>query len=73
MSDLGRTLVLVGFVVAGVGLLIVIFGDGRLPLGHLPGDLTWRRRETTIHLPLASSLVISLVLTLLLNIFLRHK
>ena len=73
MSDVGRTLVLVGLVIAGVGLLLVIFGDARLPLGHLPGDLTWRRKGISIHLPLASSLVVSVVLTLLLNIFLRRK
>jgi hypothetical protein len=73
VTDLGRLLVLVGVVVAGVGLLLVIFGDAQNPLGRLPGDLTWRWRGSTVHLPLVSSLVISLVLTLLLNLFLRHK
>jgi hypothetical protein len=41
----------------------------RLGLGRLPGDVVLKRKDFTLYVPLVSSIVISLVLTLLLNLF----
>jgi hypothetical protein len=71
MAQLGKTLVFAGIVLAGVGLLLIV-GE-RLGLGRLPGDLVWKRKQTTVYFPWVTSLVLSVVLTLLLNIFLRRK
>lgn len=71
MAQLGKTLVFAGIVLAGVGLLLIL-GE-RLGLGRLPGDLVWKRKQTTVYFPWVTSLVLSVVLTLLLNIFLRRK
>jgi hypothetical protein len=46
---------------------------GGLGLGRLPGDLHWRRGNTSVYVPLASGLLLSLVATLLLNLFIRRN
>ncbi|MGD8859454.1 MAG: DUF2905 domain-containing protein [Myxococcales bacterium] len=71
MSGIGRYLLIAGLVLAGVGLVLML-GE-KIGLGRLPGDLVWKRKNTTIHFPIVTSIVISLVLTVLLNLFLRRK
>ncbi len=64
-NDLGRLLVVFGVLIAlaGVALLLV----GRVPwLGRLPGDIHVQRGNWTFYFPLATSLLLSVVLTLLL-------
>lgn len=64
---MGRTLVVIGLVVAGAGLLIML----GLPLGRLPGDFAVRRGSVSFYFPLASSVVVSGLLTLLFAFFRR--
>ncbi|HET8938426.1 MAG TPA: DUF2905 domain-containing protein [Polyangiales bacterium] len=71
MVQLGKLLLLGGLALAGVGLLLML-GE-RLGLGRLPGDLVWKRRDTTVYFPWVTSLVVSVILTVLLNVFLRRK
>jgi predicted MFS family arabinose efflux permease len=63
----GRSLVILGLVVAGIGLVVL----AGVPLGRLPGDIIWRRGQTTVYLPIVTCLVISVVLSLILSIFRR--
>ena len=65
---MGRLLVLIGLLIAGVGLLIT-FG---VPLGRLPGDFSYRRGNFSFYLPLATSILASIILTLLLMLFGRR-
>jgi uncharacterized protein HemY len=58
----GKLLVIGGLLVAGIGLLVM----AGVPVGRLPGDITWRRGNTTFYFPLATSILASVVLTLLL-------
>jgi Protein of unknown function (DUF2905) len=60
-----------GLLIAGIGLLLM-FGE-RFGLGKLPGDLVWKRKNTTLYFPLVTSLVVSLILTVILNLILRRK
>ncbi|MEY4576292.1 MAG: hypothetical protein RL701_995 [Pseudomonadota bacterium] len=71
MSQLGKMLLIGGCVIAGSGVLLIV-GE-RLGLGRLPGDLVWKRKQTTVYFPWVTSLVVSVLLTLLLNLFLRRK
>lgn len=71
MSQLGRMLLFVGLVIAAAGALLIV-GE-RLGLGKLPGDLLWKRKNTTISFPIMTSLVVSVVLTVILNLILRRK
>jgi Protein of unknown function (DUF2905) len=59
---MGRSLVIIGLVIVAIGLVIMI----GVPLGRLPGDFTVRRGSFTFYFPLATSIVVSILLTLLL-------
>jgi hypothetical protein len=63
----GKALVLVGLVIAGIGVLMML----GLPLGRLPGDIAVRRGNFSFYFPLTTSIVVSIVLTLLLAWFRR--
>ena len=73
MTSLGKTLVILGVLLAVVGGLFLLLGESRFPIGRLPGDFAWRRKGVSVYFPLASSILISLVLTLLLNVFFRRR
>ncbi|MDP9352664.1 MAG: DUF2905 domain-containing protein [Chloroflexota bacterium] len=70
MSEVGRLLIFAGAALLLVGILLVAFGSA-LPLGRLPGDFTWERGGMRVSIPLATSLLLSLVLTIVANIVLR--
>ncbi|HEV8318642.1 MAG TPA: DUF2905 domain-containing protein [Vicinamibacterales bacterium] len=65
---MGRILIILGLVIALIGLLITL----GLPIGRLPGDITIRRGSFTFYFPLASSILASIVLTLLLMFLTRR-
>ena len=64
---MGKTVFLIGALVALVGLAMM----SGFPLGRLPGDTTIRRGAFTFYFPLASSILVSLVLTLVLYLLRR--
>jgi hypothetical protein len=77
MSDLsgaGRFLLVAGLVLAGVGALLIL--APRIPgfdrLGRLPGDFVVERGPVTIFVPIVSSIVISVLLTIVLNLIMRR-
>jgi DUF2905 family protein len=71
MSDLvqlGRVLLVLGLVLAGVGLLLMV--GAKVPwVGRLPGDVTFQRGNVTFYFPIVTCLVGSLLLTLLFRLF----
>jgi hypothetical protein len=71
LGQFGRVLVLVGLGIVVLGVLMLA-GD-KLGLGKLPGDVTWRGKNTTVHFPIATSIVVSIVLTVLLNLFFSRR
>ena len=64
---MGRILILLGVVLVGVGLLINL----GLPIGRLPGDITYRRGNFSFYFPLTTSIIASILLTLLMMFFRR--
>ena len=68
MADTGRLLILLGIMLLVVGGVMMLFG--RL---NLPGDFVWRRGNVTLVFPLATSIVASIVLTILLNLLFRPR
>lgn len=66
MPDLGRIFIFLGLLLVIVG--VVIFGLNRLhlPLGRLPGDFNWRGKGWSVSFPLATSILLSVLLTVLL-------
>jgi DUF2905 family protein len=65
---MGRLLIVLGLLIAGVGLLMTL----GLPIGRLPGDFTIRRGNFTFYFPLATSIIASIVLTLIMMLFSRR-
>jgi hypothetical protein len=63
----GKLLLVVGLVIAGVGLLMM----AGIPFGRLPGDIVIRRGSGTFYFPLATSILLSIILTLLLAVLRR--
>jgi hypothetical protein len=67
LSQFGRVLVLVGAVVLFLGVLLVV-ADGVPLVGRLPGDITVRGNGWTLYAPLATSIVLSVLLTVILSL-----
>jgi hypothetical protein len=66
-DSLGKMLLVLGLVIAVVGVVVML--AGRVPfLGHLPGDISFERGGTRVSIPLATSLLVSVVLTVVLNL-----
>ena len=73
MGDLGKLLVLLGGIVVIVGLALMLIGRTNLPIGRLPGDIIYRGKNTTFYFPLATSIVVSVVLSVLLYVIGRIR
>jgi hypothetical protein len=68
MAELGKTLLGLGILLVALGAVILLASRLGLPFGRLPGDLHWRSRNgnTQIFFPLATSIILSLLFSLVL-------
>ena len=73
MADLGKLLVFVGGMVVIVGLALMLLGRTNLPLGRLPGDIIYRGKNATFYFPLATSILLSVVLSIVLYVIGRMR
>ena len=73
MTDLGKLLVTVGGLLVAVGVVVMFLGKANLPLGKLPGDITYRGKNTVFNFPLATSILLSVVLTVVLALISRFR
>ncbi|MGB2940791.1 MAG: DUF2905 domain-containing protein [Candidatus Dormiibacterota bacterium] len=64
----GKLLIVIGALIVLVGILLQV----GLPLGRLPGDIRYSSGNVTIYAPLATGLLISIVLTVILNLLFRN-
>jgi hypothetical protein len=64
VSDLGRMFVWIGGFILLLGVVLILAGKMNLPVGRLPGDFTWRGKNTTVYFPLMTSIVLSVILSL---------
>ena len=65
LSGVGRFLLIVGIVIAAVGLAL-IFAEKIPWIGRLPGDFFWKGKNVSFYFPLTTSILISIILTLIL-------
>ena len=68
MNEMGKYLVIVGLLIAAVGVLLWS-GVGKGWLGRLPGDISYTKGNFSFHFPIVTCLIVSVVLTLLLWLF----
>ena len=73
MADLGKLLIVIGGLLVLAGVVVMLIGRTGLPLGKLPGDITYRGKNTTVYFPLATSILISVVLSLVLYLVSRFR
>ena len=70
-QQIGRTLMVFGAVIVAIGAAFY-FGGRILPLGQLPGDFHFGGENWSVHFPLATCAIISILLSLFLNLFFRR-
>jgi len=66
MSDFGRLLISLGFLLVVIGLAVLLFARFNVPLGRLPGDFSWKGSNWSISFPLMTSIILSIVISLIL-------
>lgn len=66
MNEFGKLLLVLGALCVIAGLAVILIGRTHLPIGRLPGDFVYRGKNTTIYFPLASSILLSIVLSIVL-------
>ena len=66
MTELGKLLIVAGAILVGVGIAVMVLGRMNWPLGRLPGDFVYRGKNTTVYFPLATCVVVSVVLTVVM-------
>jgi hypothetical protein len=71
VTDLGRNIALIGGLLLVVGLAMMLFG--RLGAPRLPGDIVVRRGGFTVYFPIVTSILLSLILTVVLNLVFRRR
>ena len=73
MYELGRTLLMLGILLAVIGGVMLLLGRSGVPIGRLPGDIAYRGRNFSFFAPLGTSLLLSVVLSLLLYLVSRFR
>ena len=73
MPDLGKLLLFFGLILVVGGLVLMLFGRMNIPLGRLPGDIVYRGKNTTFYFPLATSILLSVVLSVVLYVIGRLR
>lgn len=74
MNSLGKLLIFVGGVLILVGAIVVFAGRMNVPLGRLPGDISYRGKNTAFYFPITTCILLSLFLSFVLwlvNRFMR--
>jgi len=73
VTEFGKLLVVLGGIVVIVGVALMLLGRTNLPIGRLPGDIVYRGKNTTFYFPLATSILISVVLSILMYVIGRIR
>lgn len=68
--DVGRFLVLAGVVIVVLGLVFMV--ADKLPIGRLPGDIQFGGTRFKVYIPIATSILLSIIITIILNFFSRR-
>ena len=73
MQQIGKMLLGVGLLITFLGLVLLVAGRFNLPFGNLPGDIAYQKKNLTVFAPFGTMLLISVIITIVLNIFSRWK
>jgi hypothetical protein len=73
MADFGKVLLGLGLLLVVIGAVLLLAARFELPLGRLPGDISYRGKHVSVFVPLGTSILISLVLSILLYLISRFR
>ena len=73
MNDLGRLFIGLGLVLLIAGGLLLLLGRTGIPLGRLPGDISYRGKSLSVYLPLGTSILLSVLLSLVFYLLSRFR
>jgi len=73
MAEFGKLLVFLGALLVIAGIALMLLGRTHLPMGRLPGDFLYRGKNTTVYFPLATCLIVSVVLSVVLYLLSRFR
>jgi len=73
MSEVGRIIVILGISLIVIGGVVMLFGRAGLPLGRLPGDIVYKGKNTIFYFPLATSILLSIVLSIVMYLLGRFR
>ena len=65
---MGRILMIIGGVIFVLGAVVWFASKAGIPLGRLPGDLSWQGKNVKVYAPFATMLIVSVILTVILNV-----
>ena len=71
MENIGRYLMIGGIILFAIGGLVFLASKFGIPFGRLPGDIRIERENFSFYFPLASTVIISILLTVILNVVVR--
>jgi hypothetical protein len=73
MNDLGRLLIGLGFLLLIGGGLLLLLGRTGIPLGRLPGDISYRGKNFSVYVPLGTSILLSVLLSVVFYLLSRFR
>ena len=65
MAELGKVLVIAGILIAVTGAILLLFKNGMPFIGKLPGDIVVQKKNFTFYFPIATSILLSIILSLI--------
>ena len=71
MVNIGKIVIIAGVALVVIGAVIYLAGRMNLPIGRLPGDIRIQRENFTFYFPLGTTILLSILLTIGLNLLLR--
>jgi hypothetical protein len=71
--EAGKLLIFVGIMLLAAGILLMLLGRVNFHFGRLPGDFIYRGKNSTVYFPLATSILLSIVLSILLYVLNRWR
>lgn len=71
VTELGKLLLLIGVILALAGFVLIFAGRAGVPLGRLPGDITYRGKHTVVYFPVVTCIVLSVLLSLIFYLISR--
>lgn len=73
MMGIGKLLLILGGILILLGVVVLLAGRLNLPIGRLPGDILYRGKNTTFYFPLATSILLSILLSLIFYVISRFR